>query len=379
MGKAPKKAKEPVRLRFKELADGNKSIYLDIYRNGKRSYEFLKLYLVPESAPMSKRLNADTMNAANAIKAQRIIELANSEAGLKNSGMSRMLLADWMNIYRQRKKGKSKGLQQQVGISATLLKEYGGERVRLKDVDKEFCSGFIHYLKNVYTTRTGSHLMPKTQRNYCIAFSSALNAAVKDGLIERNPFGMIDADDRIKVPESSRTYLTVEEVKTLLDTPCRNEAVKQAFMFSVFSGLRISDVRGLRWRDVERDGSRVGLSIVQKKTGEPLYIALNGNALKHLPDRGDASADDAVFHLPCHTAVNRAIEKWRVDAGIAKKVTYHTSRHTAATMLLTAGAELYTVSKILGHTEVRTTQIYAKIIDKKKDEAVSLVDKMFND
>ena len=78
------KAKEPVRIRFKELQNGNKSIYLDIYRNGKRTYEFLKLYIVPEIDPASRAMNQHNMALANKIKADRIIELTNSEKGVSN-------------------------------------------------------------------------------------------------------------------------------------------------------------------------------------------------------------------------------------------------------------------------------------------------------
>ena len=129
MAKTPKKIKEPVKLRFKELADGNKSLYLDIYKgNGRRQYEFLKLYLVPETNPLQKRQNADVLKAANAIKSQRIIELANNEAGIKNPQRGKMLLADWMAAYKETKQGKSKGLQDQIGVAARLLVEYDGEK-----------------------------------------------------------------------------------------------------------------------------------------------------------------------------------------------------------------------------------------------------------
>lgn len=71
------------------------------------------------------------------------------------------------------------------------------------------------------------------------------------------------------------------------------------------------------------------------------------------------------------------LDTWAKEAGIQKHVTFHTARHTFATMELTMGADLYTTSKLLGHTEVRTTQIYAKIVNSKKEEAVSLLDSAF--
>ena len=81
--KKPAKVKEPIRLRMKELANGNKSLYLDIYRDGKRTYEYLKMYLIPETDHNARRQNETTMAAANAIKSKRIIQLTNGEAGIE--------------------------------------------------------------------------------------------------------------------------------------------------------------------------------------------------------------------------------------------------------------------------------------------------------
>ena len=91
--KTPKQPKEPVRVRYKTLSDGSQSVYLDIYRDGKRQYEFLKLYLIPETNAAAKAQNKATLAAVNTIKSQRIIELTNGVAGLKNTSLrSKMLL-----------------------------------------------------------------------------------------------------------------------------------------------------------------------------------------------------------------------------------------------------------------------------------------------
>lgn len=105
----PKKVKEPVRLRMKDLSDGSKSLYLDIYRNGKRTYEYLKMYLIPETDENARRRNKATMNAANAIKSKRIIEMTNGEAGIENE-KEKVFLLDWMQTYKenQEKRGKER-------------------------------------------------------------------------------------------------------------------------------------------------------------------------------------------------------------------------------------------------------------------------------
>ena len=145
------KAKEPIRLRFKELANGNKSLYLDIYKDGKRAYEFLKLYLIPEVDDTAKARNANTLQAANAIKAQKIIELTNDEAGVKKtSTRTKMLLMDWMRHYSDHKlkTGQSAAFHIQIDKAIKHLIKYKGEAVTMKEVDKAFCLGFIDYLNN---------------------------------------------------------------------------------------------------------------------------------------------------------------------------------------------------------------------------------------
>ena len=97
-----------------------------------------------------------------------------------------------------------------------------------------------------------------------------------------------------------------------------------------------------------------------------------------MPERGDATDEDTVFHrLPDNSPMSKILQEWVESVGINKRVTFHVSRHTFATMMLTLGADLYTVSKLLGHTSVKTTQIYAKIVNKKRDDAIGLIDKEF--
>ena len=378
--KVVRKPKEPIKLRFKELANGNKSLYLDIYRNGKRQYEFLKFYLIPETDEAAKTRNENTLQAANAIKAQRIIELTNDEAGIaKTSSRSKMLLVDWMRYYSDHKlkTGQSKSFSNQINKAIKQLVKYKGDKVLVKDVDKDFCLGFIDFL-NSLRRADGKPLAKVTTAGYFRCLNCALNVAVKEDVIPFNPCSKIERDSKIKVPESTREFLTIDEIKKLIATDCVNAAVKNAYLFSCFCGLRHSDIQALTWGDILKDGNRYRAKIVMKKTQKTLYLPISDEALKWMPERGDKTDTDKVFDLPYYTYLSVVVKTWAKEAGITKTMTFHTARHTFATMMLTLGADLYTTSKLLGHTNMKTTQIYAKIVDKKKDEAVNLVNDIFN-
>ena len=374
----PAKVKEPIRLRMKELSNGSKSLYLDVYRNGKRSYEYLKMYIIPEVDDNARRQNKATMIAANAIKSKRIIELTNGEAGIKRADdKETMFLLDWMNTYmeNQQKRGKKDGHQIKVAIQ--ILKDYAGERVTMEQIDKEFCQGYIDYLLTEYRPM-GKPVSRFTAQNYYRVLNGALNAAIRADIIKVNPFTKIGNSDKIRRPESKREYMTIEELRALIAAPMKNEVVKQAYLFSCFCGLRLSDIIGLKWGNVYVDNGHYRLEVVMQKTKEPIYLPLSPEALRWMPERGDKTSEDHVFDLPSTTHINILLKPWAKAAGIDKRFSFHTARHTFATMMLTLGADLYTTSKLLGHTDVKMTQVYAKIINRKKDEAVNLVNGLFD-
>lgn len=257
--------KEPVKVRTKKLADGSESYYLDIYVDGKRSYEFLKLYLLPEINPMVKEQNRATKAAVEAIKSKRIIELTHSKAGLKKTSVrSKMLLDDWMEAYlaEQERKG-ARGLKL-LRTVCRLLPLYK-KKVKMREIDKDWCLGFIDWIQHTYKTRWDKPLSPKSAADYVGYFSTALNAAVRAEVIPENPIMTLAATERIKVPESKREYLTIDEIKVLIDTECPREDVKRAYLFACYCGLRLSDVYALRWKDIVQDGEQYRMSTVMQK------------------------------------------------------------------------------------------------------------------
>ena len=371
------KAKEPVRLRFNKLKNGNTSIYLDIYHDGRRSYQFLKLYLVPETDTASKIQNANTMAQANAIKAERIMELTNKVAGITDrSYKAKMLFTDWMRIYRDKVAGQSSAATvKAVERVIHEVEQYNGE-VTLAEVDRDYILGFIEWLENRETYKGIKKKLAKgSVGSHALYIRAALNYAVKENLLCTSPFKHIKSGV-LSTTEAKREYLTVEEVKRLIATPCRDRQFKAAFLFSCFCGLRISDLEHLCWKHIIRNNGKWQVEITQFKTDVQLYLPLNMNARKWLPVQSGTTPDMPVFPK-LNRSYKAVLNDWVKEAGICKHVSFHTSRHTFATLALTAGVDLYTTSQLLGHTTIRHTQRYAKIINSKKNDAVSLLDDAF--
>ena len=384
------KLKEPVRIRFKQLSNGNQSIYLEYYTGdvirkenyvgGKRKYEFLKLYLIPERTREDKAKNEATLALAKAIQSRRIVEGQNDAHGFQNTNKSRVNLLDYLeNIGKQSAEQGSRNYARTVLNTVRALRLFRGDYIAFRDVDKEFLSEFTDYLRQMPKAskygvlKTGGRLSNNSVVSYYGTLRTAINRAYKEGIITVNPTKEFDFASKVRQEPSRREYLTLDELKTLINTECRHEIVKRAFLFSCLCGLRVSDIRKLRWCDLQRSGGRVRIEITMQKTKEPLYLPISDEALKWLPERGEANGSDFIFPLTHEGTVNDTLQHWAKVAGITKHISFHVSRHTHATMMLTLGADLYTVSKLLGHKNIATTQIYAKIVDKKKEEAIGLI------
>lgn len=373
-------SKEPIRLRKRETSKGLTSLYLDIYLNGKRTYEFLKLYLVPEKSREDKRKNAETMKLAEAIKSKRIVELQNGEYGFKSQFKEDTLFFDYYEAMcaKRFQTEDSKGNWGNWRSCLKHLEKYEPNRkITFAEITPQWVLGFKDYLENEacawgndYRDRIKDHKLSRNSRlSYFNKLRACLNQAYDDRIIQNNPMRGID---NFKPEEGTRMYLTLEEIKTLADTPCEYDSVKRAFLFSCLTGLRRSDIIKMTWGEVQEQSGFIRIIFRQKKTGGQEYLDITPQAAELMGER--KKAHEPVFediHSPSCT--NETIKRWVLRAGIQKEITFHCGRHTFAVLMLDLGTDIYTVSKLLGHRELNTTQIYAKVLDKNKQAAVAKI------
>ena len=256
------------------------------------------------------------------------------------------------------------------------MREYAPDAT-FEAVDKPFVAGFVDYLRHTYRKSDGQPLAPSTLYATVSLLQTLLDRAVGEGLLARNPCRCLDPSERPRPGRAHpRAWLTVDELKRLIATPCRDPAVKRIFLFGCFTGLRISDLRRLRWGDLSGSETHGELLLQLQKTGRTLCLPLARQAMKWLPARGRQPTHAPLFpRVP--RDLNACIGEWTRAAGITKHLTQHCARHTFATLLLTLGVDLYTVSKLLGHASPHHTQRYARIVDRQQEAAVRLADRAF--
>ena len=251
--------KEPIRIRRKKLKNGNVSLYLDIYLNGKREYEFPKLYLIPEKTKADREANRQTLQLVNSIKARRIVEIQNGEHGFKSAYASDTLFFDYYRAMCARRLGtESTGnWGNWKSCLKHLLKYEPNERIKFSQITPEWVQGFRDYLeKDAHAwscddrDRIKDHPLSRNSRvSYFNKLRACLNQAYEDHIIPYNPIRGIEG---FKAEEGTRMYLTIEEVQRLAQTECEYPAIKRAFLFSCLTGLRRSDVIRLTWGDVHQ-------------------------------------------------------------------------------------------------------------------------------
>ena len=162
----------------------------------------------------------------------------------------------------------------------------------------------------------------------------------------------------------------------MVEAECKYPALRNAFLFSCLTGLRKSDIEKMKWSEVRQQGEFTRIVFKQKKTGGQEYIDINPQAVVFMGER--RKPEDHVFPNFAYSSFYlMELKRWAMRAGITKDITFHSGRHTFAVLMLDLGADIYTVQKLLGHKEIHTTQIYAKIMDKKKQEAVCMIPDIF--
>lgn len=371
--------KEPVRLRGRKLPTGNTSLYLDIYTNGKRSYEYLRMYLVPEKTRADKEKNRETMRLADAIRSKRVVELRNGQYGFKSQISDEVRFYDYYRAMCEKRLGtESRGNWGNWYSCLHHLKKYDKrENLTFADITPEWVQGFKDYLEkdavawgHDFRKRIKDKPLARNSKlSYFNKLRACLNQAFDEGLIRFNPMRGIE---NFKAEEGTRMYLTLDEVKRLAETECEYPQIKAAFLFSCLTGLRRSDVLRLTWGDVHKQGEFTRIIFRQKKTSGQEYLDISPEAAELMGKRG--KPNEHIFtdiHSPSCT--NTTIKLWVARAGINKTITFHCARHTFATLMLDIGTDIYTVSKLLGHRELSTTQIYAKVLDKNKQAAVAAI------
>lgn len=387
MQKQKPKTKQYVRLRMKERANGVQSLYLDYYRDGKRKYEFLEGFkLLPEvgdahAVKMAKAHNESVWAQAEAIRAERNNQVI-AEASLDGVGgnkYAKLPIAELCELFAEHKRnnGISENRLSTIDLASKKLLEFRPKAI-LRDVDKKFVKDFVQYLRK-FRNKNGKGLSQSSVTLYFSVLTGMLNFAVRQEWISVNPTTQLESDERPHKGDSEREFLTAEEVTKLMHTPCKREEVKNAFLFSCFCGLRFSDIKKLTWGEIHEEGSQVTVRYQVQKTRRRHSMPLSEEALTYIGNRDGAKAEDLVFDLPTWlSTTEETIQKWAADAGITKHVTFHVARHTFATLGLTSGINIAVISSLLAHSDISTTQIYAKVIDAKKTEAVNAIGALFH-
>ena len=368
-----------VKLREKCLRDGGVSFYLDISHGGKRWYQFLDIKARGARSSVEFK---DQMKLAKQARSATEYQLTCQKNNLPDATKQQR---DFLVFVMER--AAVLKVPRVYGSMVNLLKAYSGrEQLPMDAITKEFLIGFQEFLKK---REMGSRSI------YCMVhrLSTFINKAVECEYMHENPYHRIPKTQRVKLKKKTPNYLTLEQLETIAQhSRGIPKQLQLAFFFSCFVGLRWSDCSRLKWSQIIRqkmDGKEVTvLGMQQQKTEHKSYFPLSQQALDILENCKQLQEVKSPYVFPDlyepegerkrQSAAQFQMNRWRKQTGF-DKLHFHLSRHTFATLILSEGADLYTVSKLLGHTDIKHTMVYAHVVDKLKMEAVARLPKMAGD
>jgi len=351
------------------VSGAKESLYLDFYppirdpftmRMTRRESLGIYIYAKPKNE-MEREFNQEMIMKGEVIRGLRVQSLINEEFGFLDKNKKK---ADFLSYFKMKAQKKD---QKWMKVYLHFNKFVNG-KCSFGDVTVELCNKFRDYLLNAHhLKRKNQKISQNSAAGYFSTFRALLKIAYKEKFFRENLNDFLESIDTTDVKIE---YLTLEEVKKLVETPCKIPILKDASLFSCLTGLRISDILNLEWKNIV-PASEGGycLRLRTEKTETETTLPISDEALKLCGERSEGK----VFKGLKRFMVFQPLKNWVEDAGITKHITFHCFRHTYATLQIALGTDIYTVSKMLTHKNVSTTQIYADLVNAKKRESANKI------
>lgn len=326
-------------------------IQLDYLLNGKRIRETIKETTFNPND--SKDTKKEKERIVDRIKSQLEIELGNAKNGLVSRQLQK---ANFIQYFEELGNKKEPNTKTAWDNTLKHLISFQGKKISFENITVKWLEDFLSYLIK-------GDLANNTIFTYFNKITATLNQAVKEKIIVENPAKYIT---KPKKRETEILFLTKEEIQEIINTDFFDNEAKNAFLLSCYTGLRASDIKALKWSHIKNNR----IQISQTKTKNLVYIPLNQNAMSILEKQKHNK--EFVFNLSEHvSSINRTVKKLIKKAEIKKEIHFHCARHTFATLLVTSGVNIFTISKLMGHRDIKSTLVYAKVIDEEKEKAVN--------
>ena len=358
-----------IALRQKTISKGRKSLYLDFYPAMRRPdtmqmtrREFLGIYIyVRPKTEIEKEYNKEMLDKAEAIRSIRVQSVINKDFAFLDKGQVK---ANFLEYF------KNEALKHDQKWMKVFdhFESFVGGTCTFGDVNVDLCKKYGKYLLSANQLK---HKQQKISHNsaasYFSTFRALLKVAYRDKLLKEN---INDFLEKMETKEVKKEYLTFEELRKLVETPCEMPVLKAASLFSCLTGLRSSDILELDWSNIvpATEGGYC-MRIRTEKTEAESTLPISDEAFELCGKPGEG----IVFKGLTRSLIQYPLKRWVLDAGITKNITFHCFRHTFATLQIALGTDIYTVSKMLTHKNVSTTQIYAELVSAKKRESANKI------
>ena len=348
-----------VALRKRKNANGTITLMLDIYNDGKRTYERLSnLQLAKPSNLKDRESNKELLLQAEAIRLSRAVELEGNNYSMDNEAAKKTIVAVWMqvyvNTYPKKDKRNMQGVLNRFNDFLVTVKKTG---LTFGNLTPLLIEDFIDYLQSK-STGEGA-------KSYYNRFKKMLKTAYRKKFMKENVLDEVER--KVKGKAKKKDTLTLEDIKVLANTPTESNEVKRAALFCCVTGLAWADVKPLTWSNIRMDSRQ--LEIVRAKLKDEnntVTIPLNDTAIKLLDKAGKSNIN--VFALPTADGANKTLKAWVKRAKIDKKITWHNLRHSYGTNLIFNDVDILTTSKLLGHSSTDQTMRYVKAAEELKQK-----------